>query len=68
MDEGSARRRDLYLVTRKIHKRRTSILPARFEPAITVNEQPQTYVLDSAATGIGYCKGDEDVTFSVVLY
>jgi hypothetical protein len=27
--------------------------PARFEPAIPASEQPQTHVLDRAATGTG---------------
>jgi hypothetical protein len=27
--------------------------PARFEPTVSGNEQPQTHTLDSAATGIG---------------
>ena len=27
---------------------------ARFEPAVLEGEQPQTYALDHAATGIGY--------------
>jgi hypothetical protein len=28
--------------------------PVGFEPTISVGEQPQTYALDRAATGIGY--------------
>jgi hypothetical protein len=28
---------------------------ARFEPAISASERPQTYALDLAATGIGLC-------------
>jgi len=34
LDEGSARRTNLYLITHNIHKRQTSMLPAGFEPAI----------------------------------
>jgi len=45
LDEGSARRRDLYLKTHNIHKRQTSIPTAGFEPAIPVSEKPQTFSL-----------------------
>jgi hypothetical protein len=31
--------------------------PARFESAIAASEQPQTHALDSAAAGLGTCKG-----------
>jgi hypothetical protein len=34
LDEGPARRRDLYLTTRNTHKRQTSISPVGFEPTI----------------------------------
>ena len=53
LDEGSARRRDLYLTTHNTHKRQTSMPPAGFEPAIPAREQPQTHALDRAVTGIG---------------
>jgi hypothetical protein len=39
LDEGSARRRDLYLTARNIHNRQTSIPPAEFEPAIAASER-----------------------------
>ena len=48
-DEGSVRRRDLYLTTHNIHKRQTSMSPAGFERAIPASERPQTHVLDHAA-------------------
>ena len=35
LDEGSARRRDLYLTTHNIYKRETSMPPVGFEPAFT---------------------------------
>jgi hypothetical protein len=35
------------------YKRQTPIPPAGFEPAIPVNERPQTHALDGTATGIG---------------
>jgi hypothetical protein len=47
LDEGSARRRDIYLTT---HKRQTSMRPAAFEPPVPASERPQTYALDCAAT------------------
>ena len=54
LDEGSARRRDLYLTTHNSHKRQASMPPAGFEPTIPASERPQTHALDRAATGIGY--------------
>jgi hypothetical protein len=40
--------------THNKHNRRTSMLLAGFEPAIPAMVQPQTYVLDDTATGIGF--------------
>jgi hypothetical protein len=54
LDEGPARRRDLYLATHNTYKRQTSMLSAGFEPTILVSERPQTHDLDRAATGIFY--------------
>jgi hypothetical protein len=42
LDEGPARRRDLYLTTHKTHKRQTSMPPVGFEPTILVSEQDFT--------------------------
>jgi hypothetical protein len=53
LDEGSARRRDLYLTTQTLYRRQTSMPPVGFEPAVLTSEWPQTYALDRAATGIG---------------
>jgi len=53
LDEGSARRRDLYLTTHNTQKRETSMTPAGFEPAIPANKRSQTQALDRAATVIG---------------
>ena len=53
LNEWSARRRDLYLITQNIHNRQTSMLPLGFEPTISAGERPQTYSLDCAATGTG---------------
>ena len=52
LDEGSASRKDVWLATNNIHKRGTSMSPARFKPAIPGSEWPQTHALDSVATGI----------------
>jgi len=52
LNEGSARRRDLYLKTHNIHNRRTFKTLARFEPAIPASER--TYALDGAANEIGF--------------
>jgi len=48
LDEGSARRRDLYLTTHNTHNRQTSMPPVVFEPTISAGERPQTYALDRA--------------------
>jgi hypothetical protein len=56
LDEGSTRRRDLYLKLHNIPQRQTSIHPAAFEPAITASKQLQTHALDGAASGIGKSK------------
>jgi hypothetical protein len=53
LDEGSARRRDLYLTTQTLYKRQTPMPPERFEPTIPASARPQTYALARAATGIG---------------
>jgi hypothetical protein len=53
LDEGPARRRDLYLTTHNTHKRQISTPPAGFKPTIPVSERPQTHALDRTATGIG---------------
>jgi hypothetical protein len=53
LDEGPARRRDIYLTTHNTHKRQSSMLPEGFETTIPVSERPQTHALDRAATVIG---------------
>jgi hypothetical protein len=53
LDEGSARRRDLYLTTHNTYNRQTFIPPAGFEPVISAGERLQTHALDRLATGIG---------------
>jgi len=49
LDEWLAQRRDLYLTTRDINKRQTSMLPVGFETVIPVRERPQTHALDRTA-------------------
>jgi hypothetical protein len=46
LDEGSARRRDLYLTTHNTDDRQTSMSPAGFEPAIPAGDWPQTLTLE----------------------
>jgi hypothetical protein len=53
LDQGSTRRKDLYLATRNTHNRQTSMSPAGIGAAIPASERPQTHALDLAATGIG---------------
>jgi len=40
-------------LTHNTRNRQTSMLPAGFEPTISVGERPQTYALDGAATVTG---------------
>ena len=56
LDEWSARRRHLYLITHNSYQRKTSMPSAGFEPAISARERPQTHALDRAATGIFHWK------------
>jgi len=53
LDEGSARHRDLYLITHNTQKSQTTIPPKRCEPAVPASVRPQTHALDRAATVIG---------------
>jgi hypothetical protein len=55
LDDGSARRRHLYLTKHNTQKRQTSLSPVWFEPVISTIKRPQTYALDGAATWIGQC-------------
>ncbi len=50
LDEGSARRRALYLTAHDIHNRQTAMPPTGFEPSIPPREGPQPYALDRAGT------------------
>jgi hypothetical protein len=54
LDEGAARRRDLYLTTHNTHNRQTYMPPAGFEPTIPITERPQTHALERTATEIGH--------------
>jgi hypothetical protein len=54
LDEWSARRRNLYLITHNSHKRQTSMVPVGFQPTISAGKRPHTYALDRAATGTGF--------------
>jgi len=51
VDEGLARRRDLYLTT---HNKQTSMSPAGFELAIPASDRQQTHALDRAVIRLGY--------------
>jgi hypothetical protein len=53
LDEGSARRRDLYLTTHSTHKIQPSMPPAGFEPATPSSDRSQTLTIDRTANGIG---------------
>jgi hypothetical protein len=53
LDGWSARRRDFYLKTHNIQKRKIYRPPAGFESSIPAGERLQTHALDRAATGTG---------------
>ena len=53
-DDGSARRRDLFLESHNTDKRETYLHLAEFEYAVPASERPQTHALDSAANGISH--------------
>ena len=44
LDDWSASCRDLYLLTHNIHKRQTSMPPARFEPAFPAGERADLFL------------------------
>jgi hypothetical protein len=67
LDEGPARRRDLYLTTHNTHKRQRSMPSAVFEPTILVSERPKTHALDRTATGIGIKLILELITYDCIL-
>jgi hypothetical protein len=56
LDEGPARRRDLYLTTHNNHKTQTSMPPVWFEPTILVSEWPKTHALDRTRLYIALSK------------
>ena len=49
LDEGSVRRRDLYLISHNTHNRRAYILLAGFEPAIPASDRRHTLAVDRSA-------------------
>jgi len=46
LDEGSARRSDLYLTTHNTHKTQRAMPRSGFEPAIPASKRPQTDALE----------------------
>jgi len=66
LDERSARARDLYLITHNTHNTQITMPPVGFEPTISAGERPQTYALDRALTGTGYCLGYNNLY--IVMY
>jgi hypothetical protein len=52
LEEGSARRRDLYLTTQNTHKRQISMPPAEFEPTIPASERPKAHAFGRSLAGI----------------
>ena len=52
LEEGSARRRDVYLQETQHSQETDFMLLTRFEPAIPASDRSQTHALDRAATGI----------------
>jgi hypothetical protein len=69
LKERSAHHRELYLTTKNIRKRQTSMHPAGFETKIPATRRPQTHALDCVAIGIGTPLFPENFNFSVkVIY
>jgi hypothetical protein len=56
LDEGPARRRDLFLTTHNTHKRQTSMPLTGFEPTIPISERPQTHALDRTEPSVYFVK------------
>ena len=52
LNEGSVRRRDLYLTTHNTHKRQISRSTAEFEPPIPTTARPQSFSLERSGPGI----------------
>ena len=67
LDECSARRRDLYLTTRNIHKRH-SFPTAGFGPTFPASGRPQTHALDRVATWLALCLITSQITGTVFQY
>ena len=51
LDEGSARRRDLYLTTHDTHSRQISMPPVGFEPTISITGRSPAEIVGSNPTG-----------------
>jgi len=67
LNEWSARRRDLYLITHNTHNRQTIMPPVRFKPTILASERPQTHASDRAAIGIGFPNLTPRTVFKIAL-
>ena len=70
LDDGSTRRRDLYLTTHNTHQRQTFKTQAGFEPAIPGIKGQQTHSLNRAATGTSktcslICKMEDKPTWNI---
>ena len=64
LEEWSARRRDLNLVTHTTVTQQKAIHSMGFEPAIPASQRPQTHALDRTATGTGRFPDKEDNSVS----
>jgi len=61
LDEGSDRRREMYLRNKKQHPQEKNFrAPPRFDFAIPAIERPQTYVIDRAVAGMAIFTLRED--------
>jgi hypothetical protein len=63
LDERSARRKHLSLITHNTHNRHTSMPSMAFEPTISASEQPQTYALGREDTGTGHFATSEAIFY-----
>jgi hypothetical protein len=65
LDGRTARRRDLYLITRNTYNRQTSMPSTVFEPTVTASERPRTHTLDRELWGLAWNDSTVDLGYNV---
>ena len=68
-ENGSARRRPLFLTTHTFRKRQTAMTPAEFEHTTPASEERRTHALDRAVTGTDLkCLANAKIRIFFVVY